>query len=72
MLSFIPRDVLDEILGLIESVSEGIPTHSLKVTVKMSRIFLKSITNPEGGPTGRQLRNSVISVILGVGLGSVL
>ena len=26
MLSFFPRDVLDEIWGLIESVSEGFPT----------------------------------------------
>ena len=28
MLSFFPRDVLDEILDLIESVSEGFPTYS--------------------------------------------
>ena len=27
MLSFFPRDVLDEILNLIESVSEGFPTY---------------------------------------------
>ena len=27
MLSFIPRDVLDEIWNLIESVSEGFPTY---------------------------------------------
>ena len=31
MLSFFPRDVLDEILDLIESVSEGFPTYSLYV-----------------------------------------
>ena len=30
MLSFFPRDVLDEILNLIESVSEGVPTYSWK------------------------------------------
>ena len=30
MLSFFPRDVLDEILNLIESVSEGFLTYSLK------------------------------------------
>ena len=30
MLSFFPRDVLDEILDLIESVSEGFPTYSFK------------------------------------------
>ena len=28
MLSFIPRDVLDEILNVIESVSEGFPSYS--------------------------------------------
>ena len=28
MLSFFPRDVLDEILNLIESVSEGFTTYS--------------------------------------------
>ena len=28
MLSFFPRDVLDKIWDLIESVSEGFPTHS--------------------------------------------
>ena len=28
MLSFFPRDVLDELLNLIESVSEGFPTYS--------------------------------------------
>ena len=28
MLSFFPRDALDEILDLIESVSEGFPTYS--------------------------------------------
>ena len=30
MLSFFPRDVLDEILNLIESVSEGFPTYSYR------------------------------------------
>ena len=28
MLSFFPRDVLDEILNFIESVSEGFPSYS--------------------------------------------
>ena len=31
LLSFFPRDVLDEIWDLIESVSEGFPTYSLFV-----------------------------------------
>ena len=29
VLYFFPRDVLDEMLDLIESVSEGFPTYSL-------------------------------------------
>ena len=29
MLSFFPRDALDEILDLFESVSEGFPSYSL-------------------------------------------
>ena len=32
VLSFFPRDVLDEILNLIESVSEGFPSYSFTVT----------------------------------------
>ena len=32
MLSFFPRGVLDEILNLIESVSEGFPTYSFVCT----------------------------------------
>ena len=31
MLSFFPRDVLDEIWNLIESVSEGFPSYSLDI-----------------------------------------
>ena len=31
VLSFFPRDVLDEILNLIESVSEDFPSYSLKL-----------------------------------------
>ena len=30
VLSFFPRDVLDEILNLIESVSEDFPSYSFK------------------------------------------
>ena len=32
VLSFFPRDVLDEILNLIESVSEDFPSYSLTFT----------------------------------------
>ena len=31
VLSFFPRDVLDEILNLIESVSEDFPSYSMKI-----------------------------------------
>ena len=33
MLSFFPRDVFDEIRGLIESVSEGFPIYSWNMNV---------------------------------------
>ena len=35
MLSHFPRDVLDDILNLIESVSEGFPTYSRKDTLNV-------------------------------------
>ena len=38
MLSFSPRDVLDEILDLIESVSDGFPTYSLVISFVISLI----------------------------------
>ena len=33
VLSFFPRDVLDEILNLIESVSEDFPSYSFKMMI---------------------------------------
>ena len=46
MLSFFPRDVLDEIWDLIESVSEGFPTYSgassVSYVIHMSRESCKS------------------------------
>ena len=41
MLSFFPRDVLDEILNLIESVSEGFPSYS-----HMCREYTKRHSTP--------------------------
>ena len=38
MLSFFPRDVLDEILNLIGSVSEGFPTYSLRSETVLSNM----------------------------------
>ena len=35
VLSFFPRDVLDEILNLIESVSEDFPSYSLNADICM-------------------------------------
>ena len=40
VLSFFPRDVLDEILNLIGSVSEGFPSYSSILTV----VFLRKIS----------------------------
>ena len=42
MLSFFPRDVLDETLNLIESVSEGFPSYLLFST-KFREIILNDI-----------------------------
>ena len=36
VLSFFPRDVLDEILNLIESVSEDFPSYSYKLLFQLS------------------------------------
>ena len=38
VLSFFPRDVLDEILNLIESVSEDFPSYSLLEMVKLIKL----------------------------------
>ena len=45
MLSFFPRGVLDEILDLIESVSEGFPSYSLELQdpFKHKEITLNSL-----------------------------
>ena len=37
VLSLFPRDVLDEIMDLIESVSEGFPTYSY--TMEQFRVY---------------------------------
>ena len=39
VLSFFPRDVLDEILDLIESVSEGFHTYSLMCLQKIPSVL---------------------------------
>ena len=37
VLSFFPRDVLDEILNLVESVSEDFPSYSRAMTMFFSK-----------------------------------
>ena len=39
VLSFFPRDVLDEILNLIESVSEDFPSYSFNPAKSESIVF---------------------------------
>ena len=39
MLFLFPGDVLDEIMGLVESVSEGFPTYSCKVYITLSNYY---------------------------------
>ena len=52
MLSFFPRDVSDEILDLIESVSEGFPTYSwMRSGTELSqvlRVFIPTLTLANG------------------------
>ena len=43
VLSFFPRDVLDEILNLIESVSEDFPSYFYKANI----LFFIKCTNPD-------------------------
>ena len=43
VLSFFPRDVLDEILNLIESVSEDFPSYSYRVNIFLSVFFSSDI-----------------------------
>ena len=43
MLSFLSQDVLDEILDLIESVSEGFLTYSYNIRADFSDQFRKDI-----------------------------
>ena len=42
VLSFFPRDVLDEILNLIESVSEDFPSYSLYKIIKSTQNSLQT------------------------------
>ena len=41
VLSFFPRDVLDEILNLIESVSEDFPSYSYILNVHLYIFYIK-------------------------------
>ena len=45
VLSFFPRDVLDEILNLIESVSEDFPSYSQCATCSISNVFALQFLN---------------------------
>ena len=40
VLSFFPRDVLDEILNLIESVSEDFPSYSRRYITIIKYLFM--------------------------------
>ena len=41
VLSFFPRDVLDEILNLIESVSEDFPSYSCSLSLTQMHLMLE-------------------------------
>ena len=44
MLSFFPRGVLDEILNLIESVSEGFPSYSFRTAREIHVLNMKCVS----------------------------
>ena len=46
VLSFFPRDVLDEILNLIESVSEDFPSYSYRLLLPVININLSVLCIP--------------------------
>ena len=51
VLSFFPRDVLDEILNLIESVSEDFPSYSINIiNIEPGSFKLKFPIRPEHTP----------------------
>ena len=57
MLSFFPRDVLNEILDLIASVAEGSPTYSF-INFKGSVSFLySSVSNVRSAPLFSEMHN---------------
>ena len=43
VLSFFPRDVLDEILNLIESVSEDFPSYSSHIVVTAEPVSMRAV-----------------------------
>ena len=47
MLSFFPQDVLDEVLDLVESVSEGFPTYCFQVMSLLDQLGFTYIWNSQ-------------------------
>ena len=43
MLSFFPRGILDEILNLIESVSDGLPTYFKSIQKKLQHLLMNFV-----------------------------
>ena len=58
VLSFFPRDVLDEILNLIESVSEDFPSYSLEYWGPKFRIL-----GGQGGPNSQQAHDVLTTLM---------
>ena len=53
VLSFFPRDVLDEILNLIESVSEDFPSYSYRMKIHLSiKEIMTNILRRPGSSVG--------------------
>ena len=61
VLSFFPRDVLDEILNLIESVSEDFPSYSNEC---LENLVLIALISTVLRPLGKLLFITILSLML--------
>ena len=61
MLSFSPRDILDEILDLIEPVSDGFPTYSDQLGILFFLLINVKMPTTVGILTFMNMKNFILS-----------
>ena len=60
MLSFFPRGVLDEILNLIESVSEGFPSYSYTAYSSKSEMNIYRVAKKQKKKKKKNIADSIL------------